>query len=64
MRAPLRHALAALRDAGLRVERIEHGRHTEIFIEGGNILRLHRGSRMSRAFERGLRSSIRKWGSP
>jgi hypothetical protein len=61
MRASLRHALAALRDAGLRVERIEHGRHTEIYIEGGSILRIHRGSRVSRAFERGLRSSIRKW---
>jgi hypothetical protein len=53
--------LAALRDAGLRVERIEHGRHTEIYIEGGSILRIHRGSHVSRAFERGLRSSIRKW---
>ena len=61
MRAPLRHALAALHAAGLRVERIEHGRHTEIYIEGGSILRIHRGSRVSRAFERGLRSSIRKW---
>ena len=63
MRAPLRHALTALRDAGLRVERIEHGRHTEIFIEGGSVIRLHRGSRVSRAFERALRSDIRRLGA-
>jgi len=61
MRKPLRHALAVLRDAGLQVERVEHGRHTEIYIEGGNVIRLHRGSRVSRAFERSLRSAVRRW---
>jgi hypothetical protein len=65
MRRPLRHALAVIEDAGLHVERIHQaGRHTEIWLVGGGCIRLHRGSRMSRAFERGLRSTIRKWGSP
>jgi len=61
MRKPLRHALAALHNAGVQVERIHHGRHTEIHVEGGHCIRLHRGSHVSRAFERGLRSAIRKW---
>jgi hypothetical protein len=63
MRKPLRHALAAIQDAGFRIVEIRHGRHTEIFLEGGERIRLHRGSHVSRAFERGLRSTLRRLGS-
>ena len=57
MRSPLR----ALRAAGLRRLKVhEASKHTEIRLEGGGLLRLHRGNRMSRRFERGLRTSIRK----
>jgi hypothetical protein len=65
MRKPLRFALNALAAAGLQVERIHQGgRHTEIHLVGGGLVRLHRGNHMSRAFERSLRESIRRWGAP
>jgi hypothetical protein len=64
MRAPLRHAIAALRSAGFEVDRIyQAGRHTEVhFLDanGGGLVRVHRGNRVSVAFERNLRSVIRK----
>jgi hypothetical protein len=63
MRRPLRHALAVIQAAGFRVTDVHQaGRHTEIYVEGGNCIRLHRGGHMSKSFERGLRSTIRKWG--
>jgi hypothetical protein len=65
VRKPLRHALSTLTAAGFRVVEVHQGgRHTEIWLENGECIRLHRGNRMSRAFERGLRESIRKWGAP
>jgi hypothetical protein len=65
MRKPLRHALSAIAAAGFRVEEIRQaGKHTEIHLENGECIRLHRGCHMSAAFERGLRSAIRKWGAP
>ena len=65
MRKPLRHALNALAAAGIEVARVHQGgRHTEIHLAGGGLVRLHRGCHMSPAFERGLRATIRKWGSP
>jgi hypothetical protein len=65
MRKPLRHALSVIAAAGFRVEAVRQaGKHTEIHVEGGGIVRLHRGCRMSDAFERGLRSTVRRWGSP
>jgi hypothetical protein len=64
MRKPLRHALNALAAAGIQVEEVRQGgKHTEIHLAGGGLVRLHRGNHMSRAFERGLRESIRKWGA-
>ena len=64
MRAPLRHAICALRSAGFEVDRIyQAGRHTEIhFLDtnGGGLVRVHRGNRVSVAFERNLRTIIRK----
>jgi hypothetical protein len=60
----LRYALNALAAAGVGVVGIHQGgRHTEIRLENGECIRLHRGNHMSRAFERGLRESIRRWGS-
>jgi len=48
--------VAALRNAGLQVERVHQaGRHTEIRLAGGECIRLHRGTRVRRAFERSLR---------
>jgi hypothetical protein len=65
VRKPLRHALATIAAAGFRVEAVRQaGKHTEIYVEGGGLVRLHRGCRMSVAFERGLRSAIRRWGAP
>jgi hypothetical protein len=43
---------------GLKIH--QGGKHTEIRLDGGELVRLHRGTRMSRRFERGLRASIRK----
>jgi hypothetical protein len=64
MRAPLRHAIAALRAAGFEIDQIRQaGRHTEVrFLDrnGGGLVRVHRGNRVSLAFERNLRSIIRK----
>jgi len=61
MRRPLRHALAVLREAGIEVERIHQaGKHTEIHLECGELIRLVRGNHPSRRFERGLRSHVRK----
>jgi hypothetical protein len=64
MRAPLRHTIAALRSAGFEVDRIyQAGRHTEVhFLDtnGGGLVRVHRGNRVSVAFERNLRSIIRR----
>jgi hypothetical protein len=64
MRAPLRHAIVSLRAAGLEVDRIyQAGRHTEIHFNdsnGGGLVRVHRGNRVSMAFERNLRTIIRK----
>jgi hypothetical protein len=69
MRAPLRHAVVVLRAAGLEVDRIyQAGRHTEVhFLDanGGGLVRIHRGNRVSPEFERNLRTIIRKhqrWG--
>ena len=64
MRAPLRHAVVALRSAGFEVDRIyQAGKHTEVhFLDanGGGLVRVHRGNRVSAAFERSLRSIIRR----
>jgi hypothetical protein len=64
MRAPLRHAITSLRSAGFEVDRIyQAGRHTEIhFLDtnGGGLVRVHRGNRVSVAFERNLRTIIRR----
>jgi hypothetical protein len=63
MRAPLRHAIVALRAAGFESDQVyQAGRHTEVhFLDanGGGLLRIHRGSRVSVAFERNLRTIIR-----
>ena len=61
MRRPLRHALTVLREAGIEVERIHQaGKHTEIHLGCGELVRLVRGNHPSRRFERGLRSRVRK----
>jgi hypothetical protein len=64
MRAPLRHAVVALRSAGFEVDRIyQAGKHTEVhFLDanGGGLVRVHRGNRVSPEFERNLRSIIRR----
>jgi hypothetical protein len=61
MRAPLRHAIVALRAAGFDVDRIyQAGRHTEVHFNGSGLVRVHRGNRVSVAFERNLRTIIRK----
>jgi hypothetical protein len=64
MRAPLRYAICALRSAGFEIDQIRQaGRHTEVhFVDtnGGGLVRIHRGNRVSVAFERSLRSIIRK----
>jgi hypothetical protein len=64
MRAPLRHAICALRSAGFEIDQIRQaGRHTEVhFLDtnGGGLVRIHRGNRVSVAFERDLRTIIRK----
>jgi hypothetical protein len=64
MRAPLRLAITSLRAAGLEVDRVHQaGRHTEVRFNdsnGGGLVRVHRGNRVSVAFERNLRSIIRK----
>ena len=62
MRRPLRHTLSVLRDAGIEVDHVRQaGKHTEIVLEDGSRYRLPRGSHLSRRFERGLRSYIRKF---
>lgn len=62
MRKPLRFALNALAAAGVSVVGIHQGgRHTEIHLENGECIRLHRGNHMSRAFERSLRENIPRW---
>jgi hypothetical protein len=64
MRAPLRHAIAVLRSAGFEIDQIRQaGRHTEVhFLDtnSGGLVRVHRGNRVSLAFERNLRSLVRK----
>jgi hypothetical protein len=64
MRAPLRHVVVSLRSAGFEVDRIyQAGRHTEVHFNdsnGGGLVRVHRGNRVSLAFERNLRTIIRK----
>jgi hypothetical protein len=64
MRAPLRHAIVALRSAGFEIDQIyQGGKHTEIhFLDtnGGGLVRVHRGNRVSVAFERDLRTIIRR----
>jgi hypothetical protein len=64
MRAPLRHAIVALRAAGFEVDRVyQAGRHTEVHFtdsNGGGLVRVHRGNRVSAAYERNLRTVIRK----
>jgi hypothetical protein len=64
MRAPLRHAIVTLRSAGFEIDQIyQAGRHTEIhFLDtnGGGLVRVHRGNRVCVAFERNLRSIIRR----
>ena len=64
VRKPLRHALATIAAAGFRVEAVRQaGKHTEIYVENGELVRLHRGCHVSLAFKRGSRSAIRKWRS-
>jgi len=61
MRRPLRHTLSALRAAGLEVDGIyQAGRHTEVRFNGSGLVRVHRGNRVSAAFERNLRTIIRR----
>jgi hypothetical protein len=64
MRAQLRHAIVSLRAAGFAIDRVHQaGRHTEVhFIDanGGGLVRVHRGNRISAAFERNLRTIIRQ----
>ena len=64
MRAPLRHAIVSLRAAGFGIDRIyQAGRHTEIHFtdaNGGGLVRVHRGNRVSVAVERDLRTIVRK----
>jgi hypothetical protein len=64
MRAPLRHAIAVLRSAGFEIDQVRQaGRHTEVhFLDanGGGLVRVHRGNRVSLAFERALRTTVRK----
>jgi hypothetical protein len=64
VRAPLRHAICALRAAGFAIDEIHQaGRHTEVHFtdtNGGGLVRVHRGNRVSMAFERNLRTIIRK----
>jgi len=64
MRAPLRHAICALREAGFGIGEIRQaGRHTEIHFtdnNSGGLVRVHRGNRVSVAFERNLRAIVRK----
>jgi len=64
MRAPLRHAICALRLAGFEIDKIyQAGRHTEVHFNdsnGGGLVRVHRGNRVSPEFERNLRTIIRK----
>ena len=62
MRRPLRHALTVLREAGLEVDRIHQaGKHTEIHLKGGGLVRVVRGNHPSPRFEHGLRSHVRKF---
>jgi hypothetical protein len=61
MRKPLRHAVTVLTRAGLPIDRIRQaGRHTEVRLRNGELVRVHRGNKVSKAFERGLRSSVRR----
>ena len=61
MRAPLRLAITSLREAGLEVDRIHQaGRHTEVHFNGNGLVRVHRGNRVSAAFEKNLRTIIRR----
>jgi hypothetical protein len=61
MRRPFRHALNVLREAGIVVECVHQaGKHTEILLACGELVRLVRGNHPSRRFERGLRSQVRK----
>jgi hypothetical protein len=43
--------------------KVRPGKHTEIYVENGELVRLHRGCHVSLAFKRGSRSAIRKWRS-
>jgi hypothetical protein len=61
MRKPLRRVIAALQEAGFCVNEVRQGgRHTEVRVLGGGVIRLHRGTRMNSRFERGLRANIRR----
>jgi hypothetical protein len=64
MRAPLRHTIVSLRAAGFEIDQVyEAGRHSEVHFNdsnGGGLVRIHRGNRVSAAFERNLRSVIRR----
>jgi len=61
MRRPLRHALVVLRDAGIAVERVHQaGKHVEILLKRGGLVRVVKGNHPSRRFERGLRSHVRR----
>ena len=62
MRKPLRHAITILTAAGLRIDRVHQaGKHTEIHLEDGGLVRLPRGNHPSPRFERGLRSHVRRF---
>jgi hypothetical protein len=61
MRRPLRFTLVVLNRAGVAVDRIREGRrYTEIHTADGKRIRPHRGNRVSKHFERGVRSRIRR----
>jgi hypothetical protein len=61
MRKPLRHAIDVLTAAGLRVNRVHRGgKHMEVRLQDGGLIRLPYGNHPSRRFERGLRSHVRK----
>jgi hypothetical protein len=61
MRRPLRTAIKALREAGLKVSHVEQrSRHTFIFLNSGERLSLSKGVRVNPNHEQKFRSMARK----
>ena len=61
MRKPLRIALVELRRAGLRVTGIRHGgKHCEIQLADGRIVRLSKGTRIGSGFANVMRDHARR----